>query len=204
LVAQHTPIRPGGRLLDLCAAPGNKTVLLASGQDAGLVVASDRRIGRLRLLASTLERAGLALPLVRLDAARTLPFQRAFDTVLLDAPCSGLGTIRRDPDLKWRRSADDLPRLAETQRAMLSSAAEVVTDGGHLVYATCSSEPDENEHVVDAFLAGHPEFTIRPIAGTGGPDTGSVVTPRGFLRTWPHAHGLDAFFAAVLVRRQAA
>lgn len=204
LVAQCTPLRAGGRLLDLCAAPGNKTVLLASRPDVGLAVASDRRVGRMKLLAATLERAGLRLPLVRLDAARVLPFQRVFDTVLLDAPCSGLGTLRRDPDLKWRRSAEDLPRLAATQRAMLRSAAGVVAEDGCLVYATCSSEPEENEHVVDAFLAGHPEFRIRPLSETGFPEAGRVMTPRGCLRTWPYAHGLDAFFAAVLVRRQVA
>jgi 16S rRNA (cytosine967-C5)-methyltransferase len=205
LVASCTPVRPGGRLLDLCAAPGNKTVLLATRPGGGFIVAADRRSGRLRLLAATLERAGLRVPILRLDAARPLPFGASFDTVLLDAPCSGLGTLRRDPDLKWRRSPADLPRFAEAQRAMLLHAADAARTDGCVVYATCSSEPEENAEVVDAFLAVRPDFGVRPIGQPSGVhDPERLIDDRGFLRTWPHAHGLDAFFAAVLVRRQPA
>ena len=100
------------------------------------------------------------------DAERSLPFGPAFDCVLLDAPCSGLGTLERRSDIKWRRSAQDLAVLAQTQVRMLGEAAQVLRPGGRLVYSTCSSEPEENEAVVEAFLRGHPAFAVAPAVGS--------------------------------------
>ena len=122
--------------------------------------------------------------IVQADATRSLPFGRVFDRVLLDAPCSGLGTVRRDPDVKWRRREEDFPALAAVQLAMLDRTSEVVKDGGAVIYATCSSEPEENDEVVAAFLERHPGF-LR---------SGEV------LRTLPFRDRLEAFFAAMLVR----
>ncbi len=124
-----------------------------------LIVAADRRPRRLRLLRDTLRRIGArAVPQVQVDLARGLPFGASFDLVVVDAPCSGLGTLRREPDLKWRRSPDDLAVFSEIQVAMLGHAATVVAPGGRLVYATCSSEPDENDAVAARFLATHSAF----------------------------------------------
>ncbi|HQR40758.1 MAG TPA: RsmB/NOP family class I SAM-dependent RNA methyltransferase, partial [Blastocatellia bacterium] len=121
-----------------------------------------------------------------------------FDRVLVDAPCSGTGTLRRNPEIKWRLAAEDLPRFASLQTGLLASAAERVLPGGRLVYSTCSLEPEENEHVAAAFLAGSPEF--RHV--TAGLPPG-LCTPEGFVRTYPHRNGSDGFFAAVFERRNA-
>lgn len=201
LVVELAGPAEGSRVLDLCAAPGGKTAGLAGGAGPrGLVVASDFRPRRVTLLRRSLAR--LRPPraaVVRLDAAAPLPFARVFDCVLVDAPCSGLGALRGDPDVRWRRAPGDLPRFAARQLAMLRRAAETVRPGGRLVYATCSSEPEENDEVVDRFLEAHPEYELT------APDAGSaverVVDRRGCLRTLPFRHGVEAFFGALLVRR---
>ncbi len=205
LVGAFVSAAPGERVLDACAAPGGKSLLMAAGVGSrGLVVAADLRARRVALLAQTLRRSGAAsVRVVRADAARPLPFAAAFDVVLLDAPCSGLGTIRRDPEIRWRRRAEDLPRMAAAQRAMLDQAAAVVRPGGRLVYATCSSEPDENEDIIASFLSARPDFEEAgsPEAGLAGSAAAPVLDAAGHLRTWPFVHGLEAFFAAMLRRR---
>lgn len=182
-VAASTGTAPGERVLDTCASPGGKTRWLRDAVGpAGLVVAADFRPKRVRVLAQQ-----VAGPIVRLDASMPLPFAAVFDHVLLDAPCSGLGTLRRDPDLKWTRRPDDLPALAATQARMLAAAAEVVRPGGVLTYATCSSEREENEDVVNQFLQRTPGFTR--------------VRER---RTWPFSDQADAFYTAQLRRTEPA
>lgn len=192
-----------GTALDACASPGGKTLALAesAAADRRLVVAADRRPRRIRLLRDTLARTGLArdVRVVRLDAARGMPFGPVFDLVLVDAPCSGLGTIRREPDLKWRRRPEDLDVMAAQQRRMLRTAARAVAPGGRLLYATCSSEPEENEAVADWFIAEHAGFS--PDRSAPGTDAlRSLMPAPGRLQTWPFAHGLEAFFAAVFSR----
>ena len=165
-----------------------------------MLVASDWRSRRVELLAALLRSAGSVVPVVALDATRGFPFGAVFDRVLLDAPCSGLGTLRRDPDLKWTRTAGDLVELVRIERAMLSRAAEVVLPGGRLIYATCSSEPEENLDVVRGFLDDDRRFSLEPVSGVAP----ELVAADGCLTTTPPAHGLDAFFAAVLVRHSGA
>jgi 16S rRNA (cytosine967-C5)-methyltransferase len=154
------------------------------------------------VLRTVLDHAAAPVLVVGLDATRPLPLLPIFDRVLLDAPCSGLGTLSRDPDVKWARNETSLTTFASAQGAMLRNAAEAVRPGGRLVYATCSSEPEENEAVVDGFLASDARFQAEP-ASTGPRVVRgqSLIDARGFLRTWPFRDGLDAFFAAVLVRR---
>jgi 16S rRNA (cytosine967-C5)-methyltransferase len=206
LVATIADARPGERVLDACAAPGGKTTAMAAAMRGdGLVVAGELRRRRVELLTETVARSrARSVRVVQLDAT-ALPFGRVFDLVLLDAPCSGLGTIRRDPEIRWRRTEADLPMFARTQRRMIERAATAVKPGGRLVYATCSSEPEEGESLVAAFLDAHPEFGLEAPGTAGGAGAGirTLVTPEGFFRTWPHAHGLEAFFAAVLRQRAA-
>ena len=205
LVAELVGARPGERVLDACAAPGGKTTALAGALDRrGMLVAADLRPARIRLLRRTLADADAAVDgIVRLDLRRGVPFGPAFDRVLVDAPCSGLGVLRRDPEIRWRRGPADLPRFAAEQLSMAGHAAAAVRPGGHLVYATCSSEPDENEDVVAAFLDAHPDFeAVHPErAGPVPPGLGRTLDARGRLATTPFDHRLDAFFGVVLKRR---
>ena len=205
LVAAVANAGAGDRVLDSCASPGGKTVALAAAAGpAGFVVAGDVRPRRIALLARTLARCGAeSVRIVRLDAS-VLPFGPVFDLVLLDAPCSGLGTIRRDPEVRWRRTEADVPVFAATQRTMLERAARAVKPGGRVVFATCSSEPEEGEDVVTEFLGGHSAFAVEDPRSRPGPLAAfpGLFTTEGFLRTWPHAHGLESFFAAVLRHRR--
>lgn len=185
LVGAFADAQPGETVLDACASPGGKTTAMAAAmRGQGLVVASDVRDRRVRLLSRTVTRSGAEnVRILQADATRPLPFEPVFDRVLLDAPCSGLGTVRRDPDIKWRRREEELSAFARVQLAMAEHAATVLRPGGKLIYSTCSSEPEENEQVIDAFLDAHPEFT-----------RGEV------LQTLPHRDRLEAFFAAILVK----
>jgi 16S rRNA (cytosine967-C5)-methyltransferase len=192
----------GSRVLDACAAPGGKTVALSAAmRNRGALVACDVRSKRMTLLRNTITAAGATnVRLVQADLTGALPFTGPFDCVVVDAPCSGLGTLRRDPDIRWRRGERDLAPLAIAELTMLRHAADLVAPGGRLVYATCSSEPEENEDVVDAFLSSAPAFTSLNLRTAHSSLPRAVVDDRGHLRTAPHLHGLEAFFGAVLVR----
>jgi len=171
--------------------------------DRGVVIACDTRPHRLDLLARTVRASGARhTHVVRVAAQGGLPVAPSgFDRVLVDAPCSGLGTVRRDPDIRWRRNEDELAGLARTQAALLTEAATAVRPGGRLVYATCSSEPEENEDVVDTFLRTHPDYEVVDLRTHGNERLAPLVDERGMLRTLPFVHDLEAFFAAALQRR---
>ncbi|GAB4167704.1 MAG: RsmB/NOP family class I SAM-dependent RNA methyltransferase [Rhodocyclaceae bacterium] len=204
LVAFLLRARRGEMVADFCAGAGGKTLLIgALMRSEGRLYAfdvSDRRLARLR---TRVARAGLTnvhpVCIARENDARIKRLAGKLDRVLVDAPCSGLGTLRRNPDLKWRQTPQSVAELALKQRAILASASRLVKPGGRLVYATCSLLPEENEDVVSEFLAAHGEFRTVPaagvLAGQGmGPDTGEV------LRLVPHVHGTDAFYAVVMER----
>jgi len=197
---------PNERVLDTCASPGGKSVAIAAAVGGeGMVVAGDIRRRRIDLLRQTLARAGAdRVAVVQIDLAQPLPFGPEFDCVFVDAPCSGLGTIRREPEVRWRRTAAELPRLAAVQLRMLENAAGAVRPGGRLVYATCSSEAEENEGVVAAFLSRSDGFAPLERADFADRLPGALLTlvnQAGQFRSWPWQHDLEAFFAAVLVRR---
>jgi 16S rRNA (cytosine967-C5)-methyltransferase len=190
LVAQTVDVQPGERVLDLCAAPGSKTTLIAqranestSTGSTALIVASDRSAKRLETITTTSALHKLtSIKSVVLDAAQTLPFKPGvFDRILIDAPCSGTGTLRRNPEIRYRISEHDIHTLATQQKLFLANATRVLKPGGQLVYSTCSVERDENENVINAFLATNPNFQLtKPI------------------RTWPQHEGTDGFFIASL------
>jgi 16S rRNA (cytosine967-C5)-methyltransferase len=203
LVALLAGDRPPPRILDACASPGGKTTAIAAAMaGTGLLVATDLRDRRINLLRRTVALSGAAnVRIVQADLRKPLPFTAPFDCVLVDAPCSGLGTLRRDPDIRWRRRESEIPALAATELTMLQRAAEMVAPGGRLVYATCSSEPEENEQIVDAFAAAAPDFVPVSARTATAQLTDSLIDARGFLRTEPHRHGLESFFGAVFERQ---
>ncbi|MCU0257306.1 MAG: hypothetical protein MUF60_11265 [Vicinamibacterales bacterium] len=204
LVAAYADAASARCVLDVCAAPGGKTTAMAEACGAAaLVVAGDVRKRRVRLLRDTVRAIGRdAIRIVAHDALRGLPYRPAFDLVVVDAPCSGLGTLRRDPDVKWRRRESELAEFAGRQRQMLVESARVVAAGGRLVYATCSSEPEENGEVARWFLGAHRDFTSAspPPAFLQAP-LSELLGADGTLQTSPERHGLDVFFAAGFVRR---
>ena len=201
LVAQLATPHPGQRVLDACASPGGKaTAFAAAMHGEGLVVACDLRQSRLDLLCRTVAASGAPnIRVVQADLRHRPPFLRPFDWVFVDAPCSGLGTLRRDPDIRWRRSEGDLHSLSAAQMAILRQAADAVSPGGMLIYATCSSEPEENELIVEAFLAETPGFEPVNLRGADQLSPG-LINERGRFETLPHVHELEAFFGAVFKR----
>ena len=202
LVTLMTGVRSGEVVLDSCASPGGKTTAMAVAmEDRGTIVATDVRPRRVRLLNETVRKSGArSVKVVQADATVPLPFTIQFDCVLIDAPCSGLGTLRRDPDIRWRRREAELRDHAAFQLRALSTLAASVRPGGRLVYATCSSEPEENEEVVSRFLESHDEFSAQHPQLP--PEIGRFIDGAGHLRTMPARDGLEAFFAAALIRRR--
>jgi 16S rRNA (cytosine967-C5)-methyltransferase len=206
-------VRPGDRVLDLCAAPGGKTppLIRAAGQQ-GIVIAADRRGHRLAAMRTQLKRLDLAsVNLVELDATQELPFVAAFRRILVDAPCSGTGTLSRHPEIRWRLRPEQLQEFHQLQVAILMRALALLSPGGRLVYSTCSLEPEENEDVIAEALDRSTALAIRQVSAG---DTAQVLRPylapavddsRLFdesaqFRTLPGEHGTDAFFAAILER----
>ncbi|CAN1564514.1 Sun tRNA and rRNA cytosine-C5-methylases [Caulobacteraceae bacterium] len=193
-------IQPGQTALDLCAAPGGKTLQLAAA--GASVVAIDRSPDRLKRVNENLARMNLTAEVVAADA-RTWADKRTFDAVLLDAPCSATGTFRRHPDVLWAAAPGDIASLAGVQIRMLDSAAGRVKPGGRLVYCVCSLEPEEGEAQIRGFLARHPDFSLEPVAAGEGGAPADSVSPEGWLRILPHhlEGGIDGFFAARMIRK---
>jgi 16S rRNA (cytosine967-C5)-methyltransferase len=189
----------GQRVIDLCAAPGGKTAQLAAA--GACVTAVERSKPRLQRVAENLKRLKLDAELVAADAAVWKPPAQA-DAVLLDAPCSATGTIRRHPDLPWRKSAQSLPALAAAQDRLLANAANMVKPGGRLVYAVCSLQPEEGSAVIARFLAASSRFAPDPVHPGEIPGADDFVAPGGTLRTlpchWAERGGLDGFYIARL------
>ena len=198
LVARLLAPRAGDVIADACAAPGTKTTHLAQlMEDRGRILAFDPQPARLARVAEAAARLGVTIVESRDGTAESLAgeFAETCDGVLVDAPCSNLGVLRRNPEVKWRRESADVASSAARQREILAAAASMVKRGGRLVYATCSLEPEENERVAEALLAARPDFAIDPPA-----DFPLALAADGFLRCRPHQHGTDGF-TAVRFRR---
>jgi len=198
LIGRLLDPQPGELVADACAAPGTKTTHLAQLMgNRGRIVAMDPNAARLRLLGQAATRLGVSIVETHTGgvAAVSGRWKKRCDRVLVDAPCSNLGVLRRNPDVKWKREEADLGRLAEKQQSILTAAAGLAKPGGRLVYATCSLEPEENDDVVRAFLDAHADWRVdAPTDFPVAPDAGGVI------RCLPHVHGTDGFTAVRLVR----
>jgi 16S rRNA (cytosine967-C5)-methyltransferase len=193
----------GPMVLDACAAPGGKTLALAARTaEGGLVVATDRHTRRLSRLTHNVRRVGAQnVVVLACDMSKRAPLPGRFDDVLVDAPCSGTGTLRRHPEIRWRLQPDDLLVHAERQRGILGAAADLVRPGGRLVYSVCSIEPEEGDAVVAAFLAERPEFARADPRSGLSVAAGTKVGDDLAVRTSPLDDGMDGFFAVLLTRR---
>ena len=191
-------------VVDFCAGAGGKTLMLSALMNSqGRLYAMDVSEKRLANLKPRLKRSGASnIQPMLISHENDLKVKRLagkIDRVLVDAPCSGLGTLRRNPDLKFRQSPASLEELTQKQAAILASASRLLKKGGRLVYATCSILPEENQHIVQAFLAAHPDFILKPVNEVLQQQ--KIALEMGdYLELRPHLHGTDGFFAAVLER----
>jgi len=196
--------KPGERILDGCAAPGGKTTHIAQKmKNQGEIYALDLSQGKLDLIEEMCQRSGIKIvKIIKGDAAQPLPILRGlkFDRVLADVPCSGFGTLRRNPDLKWRRGEGDIKRLSELQFSILENLSVYVKEGGVLIYSTCTIFHEENEDVVEKFLEGHPEFQLDRIDKVL-PEKYHTFIQNGYFKTFPPKDEMDGFFVARMIKR---
>ena len=204
LVTSILDPRPGERVLDACAAPGTKTTHIAGRmKNEGEIVAIDLSYEKLSRVAENCQRLGVRIVKPkRGDATQALPFPKGveFDRVLADVPCSGFGTLRKNPDLKWKRGEEDVRRLSALQFSILKNLSGYVKTGGILVYSTCTVFPEENEEIIERFLMAHPEFQLES-PDQVLPRIDSSLLSNGCFKSFPHKEGMDGFFAARLLRK---
>jgi 16S rRNA (cytosine967-C5)-methyltransferase len=195
--------KPGERILDACAAPGGKTTHMAQTmENRGEIYALDLSQGKLDWIEEMCQRLGIKIvKTVKGDAAASLPVSNGFvfDRVLADVPCSGFGTLRKNPDLKWRRGEKDIQRLSELQFSILNHLSAYVKEGGVLVYSTCTVFHEENEDVVEKFLNEHSEFQLDGVDKVL-PEKCHPLIHNGYFKTFPPKDGMDGFFAARLIK----
>ena len=205
LVSRLLSPRPCECVWDVCAGLGTKTAHLAQlMNNQGQIIATDLYADKLDRLNSEMNRLGINIvQTVRCDLTRPAPVfgPRPFDRILVDAPCSGLGVLQKNPDGKWRVKPEDIQANSQRQLALLDQCAGHLKRGGMLVYAVCSLEPEENQAVVAGFLKNHPEFSIHHARLEGVAESDRLLTAQGFFITIPHQHQMDGFFAAALVKK---
>ncbi|HED07578.1 MAG TPA: 16S rRNA (cytosine(967)-C(5))-methyltransferase RsmB [Ignavibacteria bacterium] len=197
LACRLLDVEPGMRVLDLCAAPGGKSAYLAGlMHNKGEIVAIDRYESRLKMLRKNMDRLGITcVNTIETDA---MDYEDGnFDRVLADVSCSGSGTLRKKPDIKWKHDLLDLRRMSELQYKLLEKASTLVKDGGIVVYSTCSIEPEENIDIVNKFLQNHPKFKLKDITNRFPPE---LIDENGCIQTLCHVHQTDGAFAAKIIK----
>ncbi|MDD2338312.1 MAG: SAM-dependent methyltransferase, partial [Geobacteraceae bacterium] len=194
---------PGHSVLDVCAAPGGKTTHCAQlMENRGKLLACDLEARKLCRIEETAVRLGVSIiETMCLDASRPLSALRGrkFNRILVDAPCTGLGVIRRNPEAKWRLTPTDASRLSRLQGSILHNVADYLEVGGVLLYSTCSTSPEENEGILDVFLSERQDFMVEDLRSIF-PQHAGLCSDRGIFRAWPHRNGMDGFCAARLKR----
>ncbi|MBG1269009.1 16S rRNA (cytosine(967)-C(5))-methyltransferase RsmB, partial [Nostoc sp. WHI] len=195
LVSHLLDPQPGEVVIDACAAPGGKTTHIAELMaDKGKIWACDRTASRLRKLQENSQRLSLqSIQIYTGDSRNLAQFKNTADRVLLDAPCSGLGTMHRHADARWRQTPESVRELSKLQKELLTHTSTFVKPGGVIVYATCTLHPAENEQVIAAFLAESPDWQIESPSSVELPDC-AHITPQGWFKVWPHLQDMDGFF----------
>lgn len=203
LVAHIIDPRPGERVLDACSAPGGKTTHMSQlMENRGEIFAMDNNSSRLALLEENCKRLGITnVKTFNKDASKPLEFSEQFHRILVDAPCSGMGVLRKNPDSKWKKKEENIISLKRLQLSILNNLAYYLKEDGIMVYSTCTLNPEENEDVVDDFLTSNPEFALESIAKFLPDICSPLVDNRGFFKSYPHLHDMDGFFAARLIKK---
>jgi 16S rRNA (cytosine967-C5)-methyltransferase len=199
LVSHLLDPKPGEFIIDACAAPGGKTTHIAElMQDTGRIIALDKVPSRLKKLQQNIERLQLnSIEIKAVDVCQCGDYHHIADRVLLDAPCSGLGTLHRRADARWRQTPDNIQTLSKLQSELLAKVAQWVKPGGCLVYATCTLHPQENEAVIQSFLTEHSDWNIEQ-----PPELFSNwKQPKGWIKVWPQQHNMDGFFMVKLYKK---
>ena len=198
MASKLTDAKPDTMIIDLCAAPGGKSFYMAELiGDKGKIIALDKYTAKINIIDEAIDRMGYMSILPLHGDATEFDTDEKFDLVLADAPCSGLGTLSKKPDIKWKREREDIYKLADSQRLILDNAAKLVKDGGVLVYSTCTTEPEENTDNIKWFLEKYPEFTLDPAEKY----LPAEVCLDGMMQTFPHIHGIDGAFAARMIKQ---
>ncbi len=203
LVTHIIAPKPEERVLDACSAPGGKTTHIAQlMENRGEIFAIDINSSRLALIEENCKRLGITnVKAFKKDASLPLGFSDKFNRILVDAPCSGMGVLRRNPDSKWKKREEDIAPLKRIQLSILNNLAYCLKEDGVLVYSTCTITSEENEEVIDDFLAVNPEFVLDSISDVFPASCCSLVDNRGFFKSYPHLYNMDGFFAARLIKR---
>lgn len=199
LVATLANPKPDDYVIDLCAAPGGKSFILAElMQNQGKIMALDKHESKLRFIVEGAERLGIDI--IKTDTADASEYstENLADIVIADVPCSGLGTIAKKPDIKWKREQEDIPKLASVQFKILCNAAKLVKIGGAIIYSTCTIEPEENENIISKFLSENPNFSLENAENFISPE----LCLDGFYYSFPHKSSIDGAFAARLIRNR--
>ena len=204
--------QPGERVLDACAAPGGKSTHMAQlMEDRGQIISLDLHASKVDMIRKNCKRLGISMiQTFRVDASQPLPFsgKMTFDRILVDAPCTGLGTLHRHPEAKWRQKPQDVQRLQRLQAALLENVCSCLKPGGVLIYSTCTMTPEENDFVVDVFLNNHKDFYLQDLRLVVPKSFHPLIGERGLLRTYPGMttpkdnYRLDGFFAARMIRQR--
>jgi len=201
MISRLVDPKPGEHILDVCAGTGGKSTHLAAVMNnSGRITALDIGEKKIAALKNNAAALGVTNIATQIGDAREMPgesFYGSFDRILVDAPCTGLGTLRRNPEIKWRTTEEDPRKFSTLQKTILASAAQYLKKGGYLIYSTCTITPEENEGVIEDFIAHHANFICVQPPGT---INSFLVDDDGYFRTYPHKHGTDGFFGAVLLK----
>ncbi len=212
IISSLLEVKPGMTVLDACASPGGKTThLVQLMKNQGQILALDLTISKTKILQENCRRLGASIVnIICADSTSTLPCQPAvfFDRIIVDAPCSGLGTLHRHPDIKWRRQPEDIERLSLLQLALLENLANYLKKGGIMIYSTCTMTKEENDSVVEKFLRRHKDFVLEDLREVVASSLKMMINGQGYLRTYPYfilpqgEYRLDGFFAARLRKNE--